>query len=111
MQRFAGAWKGFCADGKAFVILNLNQAGSDIGGTISLGNFQGGEGQCSRVVDGPSEAHAMKVTDAQLHGAVLAFKGRGGAEFEMTIAGAEGARLKFLGTPVEESPWELKRSN
>jgi hypothetical protein len=42
----------------------------------------------------------MKLTDVQLRSAVLAFKGRQGVEFEMTIADADGARLKFLGTPV-----------
>jgi hypothetical protein len=29
----------------------------------------------------------------------------------MTVTGTEGARLKFLGTPVEDNPWELKKSN
>jgi hypothetical protein len=111
LKRFVGTWKGFCADGKEFVVLILNQAGSDIGGTISLGKFEGPEGQCTSVVDLPAEAHAMKITDAQLRGGVLAFKGRGGVEFEMTVRSDEGAQLKFLGTPVEENPWVLKKSN
>lgn len=46
----------------------------------------------------------------QLRGTVLAFKGSQRAEFEMTLVGTEGARLKFLGTPVEDKPWELKRA-
>lgn len=111
LKRFVGTWKGLCADGKEFVVLTLTQAGNEIGGTISLGNFKGDEGQCARVVDPPTPAHAMKVSDAQLRGADLAFKGRGGTAFEMSIAGTGGARLKFLGSPVEDNPWELKKAN
>jgi hypothetical protein len=110
LARFAGAWKGVCADGKEFVVLTLKEGGSGIGGTISLGNFQGQEGQCASVVNPPSDEHAMQVTDAHLQGAVLAFKGASGSQFEMTVAGADGARLKFLGTPVENNPWDLKRA-
>lgn len=28
----------------------------------------------------------------------------------VTVPGAEDARLKFLGTAVEDNPWELKRA-
>jgi len=52
----------------------------------------------------------MKVSDARLRGTVLAFKGSQRVEFEMTLVSAEEARLKFLGTPVEDKPWELKRA-
>ena len=52
----------------------------------------------------------MKISDAQLRGTVLAFKGSPPAEFEMTVIGPESAQLKFLGTPVEDKPWELKRA-
>jgi len=109
LRSFVGTWKGVCADGKEFVVLTLNQNGAGIEGTVSLANMQGEGGQCATVVNPPSEEHAMKVSDAQLRGTALAFKGSPRAEFEMTIAGSEGARLKFLGTPVEDKPWELKR--
>ena len=42
---------------------------------------------------------------------VLAFKGSGRAQFEMSVVSADGAQLKFLDTPVEYSPWKLIRSN
>jgi hypothetical protein len=88
----------------------LNEVGASVGGSISVGNFKGPEGQCTNVVDSPSEEHAMKVTDAQSRSGVLAFKGARGAQFEMTLDGAEDAQLKFLGTPVEDNPWKLKRA-
>ncbi len=109
LRSFVGTWRGVCADGKEFVVLTLNQDGADIGGTVSLANMKGEDGQCATVVNPPSEEHAMKISDAQLRGTVLAFKGSQRAVFEMTIAGTEGARLKFLRTPVEDKPWELKR--
>jgi len=111
LKQFVGTWKGFCADGKEFVVLILKRAGTGLGGTVSIGNFEGPEGQCTKVADGPSEEHAMKVTDVQLQGAVLRFKGTRSAEFEMSIVDTQGARLKFLGTPVETNPWELKKSD
>jgi hypothetical protein len=52
----------------------------------------------------------MKVSAAQLQGAALAFKAGEHAQFEMTITSPDSAKLKFLGTPVEKQPWELKRS-
>ena len=80
-------------------------------GTISIANIKGDEGQCAVVVDPPSPNHAMKITDAQIKAKVLAFNGNQRAQFEMTLVGANGARLKFLDTPVEYTPWELSRSN
>jgi hypothetical protein len=111
LKQFVGTWKGFCADGKEFVVLILKRAGTGLGGTVSIGNFEGPEGQCTKVADGPSEEHAMKVTDVQLQSAVLRFKGTRSAEFEMDIVDTQVARLKFLGTPVENNPWELKKSD
>jgi hypothetical protein len=61
IKQFIGTWKAVCADGKAFVVLVLNQAGTDVGGTISIGNFTGQEGQCTSVVAAPTEAHANEV--------------------------------------------------
>lgn len=110
MKPFAGTWKGVCADGKEFVVLTLNWDGAGLGGTIRLANMQGEDGQCATVVDPPSPEHAMKISDVQLRGKVLGFKGSEHAEFEMSLAGEESARLKFLGTPVEDKPWELKKA-
>ena len=65
LQPFAGTWKGICADGKPFVLLALRVTGSDVTGTISIGNIKGDEGQCATLVDPPSPDQAMKVTDVQ----------------------------------------------
>lgn len=108
---FAGSWKGVCADRKPFVLLTVRVTGSDVTGTISLANMKGDEGQCEMVVDLPSPDQAMKITDAQLKAKVLVFKGSGRMQFEMSLVGADGAQLKFLGTPVENNPWKLTRSN
>jgi hypothetical protein len=110
VSSFLGTWKGICADGKDFVIVTLNQNGSDVGGTVSIANTQGQEGQCDTVLDPPSPEHAMKISSAQLRGTVLSFQTSRGPEFEMTIVGNEGALLKFLGTPVEDTPWQLKKA-
>jgi hypothetical protein len=110
VSSFVGTWKGVCADGKEFVILTLNQNGADIGGTVSIANIRGEAGQCATVVNPPSPEHAMKISDAQVQGTVLAFKASQRAEFQMTLVGAESALLKFLGTPLEDKPWELKKA-
>jgi len=108
---FAGRWKGICADGNEFLILTLSRNGTDIGGTVSLADISGTEGQCATVVNPPSAEHSMKISEGKLQGAVLAFKGSERARFEMEIIGDGRARLKFLGTPVEDRPWELNKVN
>jgi hypothetical protein len=108
-RRFAGVWKGVCADGKDFVVLTLRPSGADLSGTVSIANMHGEDGQCATVIEPPTEEHAMKVSGVRLRGDVLAFQGSANAGFEMTTTGSDGARLKFLGTPVEDKPWELKR--
>ncbi len=109
-KAFAGTWKGTCAEGKDFVIVTL--AHTEAGnweGAVQLANMRGGEdGQC--VVDPPSERHALKISDARLQGAVLSFRGSSRMEFEMTLPAPAKARLKFLGTASEDSPWELQRT-
>lgn len=110
LKQFAGAWKGVCADGKEFVVLSLHLSRSDIVGTISLANMKGQDGQCDAVVNPPSPDHAMKISDAQLKGNALAFRGSQRAAFEMTVVGTESARLKFVDTPVENNPWQLTRA-
>jgi hypothetical protein len=111
LQPFVGTWKGVCADGKPFVLLTLSVAGSEATGTISIANMKGEEGQCVAVVDPPSPDHAMKITDAHVRAQTLVFKGSQGAQFDMTLVGSDGARLKFLDTPVEDTPWKLVRVN
>jgi hypothetical protein len=111
LRPFLGTWKGVCADGKAFVIVTLAQEGGSLEGSVRLANMRGGDdGQCTTVVDPPSDKHSLSVTDAKLTGPTLTFKGSKRMEFEMTVQGSETARLKFIGTASEDNPWELKRA-
>jgi hypothetical protein len=52
----------------------------------------------------------MKITGARTNGKALSFQAPPQARFEMSLEGDQTAKLKLLGTPVEDSPWELKRS-
>ena len=70
----------------------------------------GDDGACVTVVDPPSEKHELTVTDARLGGSTLTFKGSKRMEFEMSVQAADNARLKFIGTAVEDNPWKLKRT-
>jgi hypothetical protein len=106
---FVGTWKGTCADGAEFLVLKLSQSGNEVAGTVSIANMNGGEGQCEAVIDPPADEHAMKIHDVQLQAKTLAFKGSGRTAFEMSVVSDEEARLKLLGTPVENHPWKLKR--
>jgi hypothetical protein len=106
---FVGTWKGTCADGAGFIVLKLGPSGNEVAGTVSIANMSGPKGQCGAVIDPPTDEHAMKVHDVQLQGKTLAFKGAGQTAFEMNLVG-DDAKLKFLGTPVESSPWKLKRA-
>jgi hypothetical protein len=106
---FVGTWKGTCADGAEFLVLKLSQSGNEVAGTVSIANMNGGDGQCAAVIDPPTDEHAMKIHDVQLQAKTLAFKGSGRTAFEMSVVSDEDARLKFLGTPVENHPWKLKR--
>ena len=110
LKSFVGTWKGTCADGAEFIVLKLSQSGNDIAGTVSIANMNGANGRCAAVNDPPTEEHAMKIHDAQLREKALAFKGAGQTAFEMSIVSDDEATLKFLGTPVENNPWKLKRS-
>lgn len=106
---FVGTWKGICADGAEFVVLKLSQSGDELKGTVSIANMSGPEGQCSAVIDPPTDEHAMKLHDMQLQGKTLGFKGAGQTAFEMNVVGDNDARLKFLGTPVQSNPWKVTR--
>jgi hypothetical protein len=105
---FAGTWKGICQD--PFVILSIRVSGGTLAGDISIANMQGGNGQCGTVIDPPSPEHAMKIDGAKVQGNVFSFQGSPKARFEMSLVGAQAARLKFLGTPVEDTPWKLVKS-
>ena len=110
LKPFVGTWKGTCADGAEFVVLKLTQSGNGMAGTVSIANMNGANGQCVAVMDPPTEEHAMKIHDAQLRQRALAFKGAGQTAFELSTVSDDQATLKFLGTPVENNPWKLKRT-
>lgn len=109
LKPFLGAWKGICADGQEFVVLKLVQNGTETAATVSIANMGGANGQCATVNDPPTDEHAMQMHDFQLHGKSLAFKGSGQTAFEMSVSSDDEAILKFIGTPVENNPWKLKR--
>jgi hypothetical protein len=110
LKSFVGTWKGTCADGAEFLVLKLSQSGNEMAGTVSIANMNGANGRCAAVIDPPTAEHAMKIHDAQLRDKALAFKGAGQTTFEMSVVGDDEATLKFLGTPVENNPWKLKRT-
>jgi hypothetical protein len=107
---FAGTWKGICQDGNPFVILTIGVSGGALAGDISIANMQGGNGQCATVTDPPTAEHAMKIDGAKVQGNTLSFQGSPKARFEMSLVDTQTARLKFLGTPVEDTPWKLVKS-
>ena len=107
---YIGTWKGTCGDGAEFLVLKLSQSGNEMAGTVSIANMNGPNGRCASVIDPPSDEHAMKIHDVQLREKALAFKGAGQTAFEMSVTGDDEATLKFLGTPVENNPWKLKRA-
>jgi len=110
LSSFAGTWRGICQDGNPFVILSIRVSGQDLVGDISIANMNGGNGQCAKVIDAPSPEHAMKIDVAKVEGNVFSFQGSPKARFEMSLVDAQSARLKFLGTPAEETPWRLVKS-
>ena len=110
LSSFAGTWRGICQDGNPFVILTIKVSGKDLAGDISIANMNGGNGQCAKVIDPPSPEHAMKIDDAKVEGNTFSFQGSPKARFEMSLVDAQSASLKFLGTPAEETPWQLVKS-
>ncbi len=52
----------------------------------------------------------MKIDGAKVQGNVFSFQGSQKARFETSLAGTETARLKFMNTPVEDTPWQLVKS-
>jgi hypothetical protein len=107
---FAGTWRGICQDGNPFVILSVKVSGETLAGDISIANMNGGNGQCATVMDPPTPEHAMKIAGAKVQGNIFSFQGSPKARFEMSLVGNQTARLKFLNTPVEDTPWQLVKS-
>jgi hypothetical protein len=70
----------------------------------------GSNGQCAKVNDPQSPQHTMKIDGAKVEGNIFSFQGSPTARFEMSLVDAQTARLKFLGTPVEDTPWQLVKS-
>lgn len=89
--------------------MKLSQSGDSLGGTVSIANMSGPNGECKSVTDPPTEEHAMKIHDVQPREKALDFRGAGTTAFEMSMVSNDEATLKFLGTPVESNPWRLKR--
>jgi hypothetical protein len=111
LSSFAGNWRGICQDGKPFVVLTLKVDGNDLVGDISIANMSGDNGQCVAVTDPPSPEHAMKISGATLAGPILSFRASSHAQFTMALDDAKTAKLRFLGTPVEDSPWRLTKTS
>jgi hypothetical protein len=109
LKPFVGTWQGICGDGAEYIVLKLSQSGNEMVGTVSIANMSGPNGKCVSVTDPPTDEHAMKIHDVLLREKALMFRGAGQTAFEMSVVGADEAVLKFLGTPVENNPWTLKR--
>ncbi len=65
LDRFAGTWEGKCQDGATFVVVVLQVNGTQLEGTISIGNMGGDHnGACVSVSDPPVPEHAQKINEA-----------------------------------------------
>jgi len=113
LDRFAGTWEGKCQDGATFVVMALHLNGTQLEGTISIGNMNGNhKGACVSVLEPPVPEHAQKIADASAVQNVLAFKGSrrpdgSFSRFELTQTESDKAELKLLDTPVADHPWQL----
>jgi hypothetical protein len=110
LRPFAGMWKGICEDGNPFVVLTLKISEGELIGEISLANMKGEDGQCAHVVNPPSPEHAKKIDGAKVRNKTFSFSGSSSMQFEMSLDGTQGARLRLLGTPVEDTPWRLRKA-
>ena len=115
LDRFAGTWEGKCKDGATFVVIVLHLNGTQLEGTISIGNMNGDHnGACISVSDPPVPEHAQKINEASAQQNILSFKGSTRPDgtfsrFELTQTESDKAELKLLDTPVAEHPWHLVR--
>ena len=111
LRSFSGKWTGTCQDGNLFVILNLKLNDRDLVGDISIANMHGDNGQCAAVIDPPTPEHATKISNAKMEGKMLSFQASSHAHFTMSLDNPQKAQLRFLGTPVENSPWQVIRTS
>ncbi len=115
LDRFAGTWEGKCQDGAPFVVIVLHLTGSQLEGTISIGNMGGDHnGACVSVSDPPVPEHAQKISDASAQQNILSFKGAKrpdgtSSSFELKQTESDKAELKLFDTPVADHPWQLVR--
>ena len=115
LDRFAGTWEGKCQDGATFVVIVLHLTGSQLEGTISIGNMGGDHnGACVSVSDPPVPEHAQKISDASAQQNILSFKGSTrpdgtSSRFELKQTESDKAELKLFDTPVADHPWQLVR--
>jgi hypothetical protein len=113
---FAGTWKGLCNDGKPFVLLTLSPSSNQIEGTISLGNVKFGSSTVSHtnsctVADPADPGHSMPIRNAALDGSKLTFDYARGQQIEIDLTRQGTARLRFLGTPYEESSFLIDKTS
>ena len=115
LERFVGTWEGKCQDGATFVVIVLHLTGSQLEGTISIGNMGGDhKGACVSVSDPPVPEHAQKINEASAQQNTLSFKGAKrpdgtSSRFELTPTDSDKAELKLFDTPVADHPWQLVR--
>jgi hypothetical protein len=115
LDRFAGTWEGKCQDGATFIVIVLHVNGTQIEGTVSIGNMGGDrKGACVSVSDPPVPEHAQKINEASAQQNTLSFKGSTrpdgtSARFELKQTESDKAELKLLDTPVADHPWQLVR--
>ena len=113
LAKLAGTWEGKCQDGRTFVVVVLEVNGSQVGGTVSIGNMHGDDaGACLLVTAPPVPEHAQKIGEAVVEHNTVSFRGSqrpdgSFARFELRQIAPDKAELKLLDTPVEEHPWHL----
>ena len=113
LERFTGTWEGKCQDGATFVVIILHLNGTQLEGTISIGNMGGDrKGACVSVSDPPVPEHAQKINEASAQQNILSFKGSKrpdgtSSRFELSQTDSDKAELKLLDTPVADHPWQL----
>ena len=104
-----------CPDGKAFILLELRSTVNKIDGSISLGNVSLANsgvnkgGSCT-VTDPASPDHSAPINDAVVDGQKLTFASSRGQQVEVILTSQDTARLKFLGTPMEQTSFEIDKT-
>lgn len=115
IQKYTGRWESKCQDGRTFVVVDLRAEGSQVNGTVSIGNMHGdNEGGCMLVTAPPTPEHALKISEAAMHNGTLDFSASQSTatksiHFEFKQTAQDKANLKLLGTPVEQHPWPMEK--